>query len=928
MKEEVAAPVERSESGSIHSRASSAGRIPWWMAVIGLSYAITYGFIFYLIFWGPASLRGFVSTFSGDAMVIRSVAADSQVAAGGLRAGDRVVMIDNRSVRRVRDWTEVTGNLQIFRPQRWEVVRGGERVTLQIVPTGIDLQSLLLVDGYLVYLSLALPGLFLGFLIAWKRPTDSVGRVGAWFILTASMAFGFPVGWAVLWRALPPPLQWLLWIPQLSRFVPEAIFLSFFVLFPHRLVARRWVWFAIWAPVLTTLPWRVKAFYGVIHPGQVSSVPAWILTAGYVRTMVYLLIGIVILAVSYRRLLDRSQKRRVRVLMLGTAISLIAATVMIWFDTFAGRMSGMRIIIYAIGPFFCACPVSFGYAILRHRVLDISIIIRQGLQYALARGAVIGLVPALGVLFILDLAVNSQERVVDIVRNRGWIYLAVAGLSLLTYWKRREWLESIDRRFFRERYDAQRVLRTVVEDIREARSFEKVAPHVISQVEAAMHPEFAAILVRRPGDTKYRVLAACEKAPPPIAADSKMMALLRVLGKPVEISQSKAGWLRDRLPRTESEFLRQARLEWLFPISLAEGQTEALLTLGPKRSEEPYSLEDQELLQGITSSLALLLEQSPSLTPVREGFEECPQCGTCYDTGSGSCKKEGAKLVLLPFSRLLDHRYRVNQRLGEGGMGTVYEAFDAELEREVAVKLIRSDLTASAVAAARFRREAKAAASFSHPNVVTVYDFGVTPDQRAFLIMELLRGVTLRQELGQSGRLPPARASEILRGVCAAVDAAHRQRLLHRDLKPENIFLVRDGSDETAKILDFGVVKPIAPAEATQAQGQTSSGVLVGTLKYMAPEQLRGENPAESWDLWALAVVAYEMVAGAHPFAGSAAMDTYHAILAGEASPMHNHLPEAPASWQCFFERALATRVELRPNSALRLFSDFKQSIG
>ena len=290
----------------------------------------------------------------------------------------------------------------------------------------------------------------------------------------------------------------------------------------------------------------------------------------------------------------------------------------------------------------------------------------QGLQYALARGAVIVLIPLLGVLFILDLAVNSQERLVDIVRNRGWIYQAVAGLSLLTYWKRRDWLESIGRRFFRERYDAQRVLRTVVEDIRATRSFEKVAPHVITQVEAAMHPEFAAILVRRPGGTKYRILAARGQSPSPIPADSKLMILLRVLGKPIEISQGKAGWLKDRLLPAESEFLGQARLEWLFPIALAEGQTEALLPLGPKRSEEPYSPEDQELLQGIASSLAILLEQPPALAPVREGFGECPQCGACYDTGSGSRKREGAKLIPLASPRLLAHRYRVDQRLGEG----------------------------------------------------------------------------------------------------------------------------------------------------------------------------------------------------------------------------------------------------------------------
>jgi serine/threonine-protein kinase len=245
----------------------------------------------------------------------------------------------------------------------------------------------------------------------------------------------------------------------------------------------------------------------------------------------------------------------------------------------------------------------------------------------------------------------------------------------------------------------------------------------------------------------------------------------------------------------------------------------------------------------------------------------------------------------------------------------------------VAVKLIRPDLIASPEAAARFNREAKAAASFTHPNVVTVYDFGVADDQRAYLVMELLSGCTLRQELHLRGRMSAARALEILRGVCSAVDAAHRRWILHRDLKPENIFLACAEGAETPKILDFGLVKPIAPAEATQSSNQTGSGMLLGTLRYMSPEQLRGEKPAESWDIWALAVVSYEMLAGTHPFEASTVLDIRDAVLGGHVTPLRTHLPEAPPGWQHFFDQALASRVEQRPGSVVQLFSDFKRSL-
>src|SRR5262249_2405384 len=157
-----------------------------------------------------------------------------------------------------------------------------------------------------------------------------------------------------------------------------------------------------------------------------------------------------------------------------------------------------NVFVYIVVPLYSACPISLAYAILRHRVLDISVIIRQGLQYALARGGVIGFVPALGALFVLDLTVNRDQRVVDIFQSRGWIYSAAAALSLLAYWMRRPWLESIDRRFFRERYNAQQVLRDVVKEIRATEDFESAAARVVEQIETALHPEFVSVMIRPP----------------------------------------------------------------------------------------------------------------------------------------------------------------------------------------------------------------------------------------------------------------------------------------------------------------------------------------------------------------------------------------------------------------------------------------------
>jgi serine/threonine-protein kinase len=902
-----------------------------------VSFILTFGFFFYLVLWGPNELLGFVVAYTDGVMVIRSVDdPNSTVARGGVRAGDRVLSINDQPIRNVRDWNAVDANSWVGRPSRWVVDRNGERITLEIVPKALDFRAKLGI-GYLQLLPLILTGFFLGLLIAWKRPDDPVALIGAWFIITASNAFGLPAGWAVLWRELPRLLPLLLWIPQLSRFVLEGILLSFFVLFPRNMIKRRWVWFAIWTPVLITLPWRVAAFARTIYPGEIGPVPAWIIQAGSVRTLLYLFIGIAVLAKSYRRFLDTNEKRRVRILMLGTAVSLIAATITVWLDSFAGRMTGVwNVFVYGVVPFYGACPLSLAYAILRHRVLDISVIIRQGLQYALARGGIIGFVPALAGIFVLDLAINSEQRVGDIFRSHGWIYAAAAILSLAAYWKRRQWLASIDRRFFRERYNAQQVLRDVVGEIGTAEDFDKASVRVVERIETAIHPEFVSVMARLPGEPVYRSVATLPAghAPPHLVANSKVVALLHVLGKPLEFLTGDSDWLDQRLPHDESEFVRRSGIDLMIPIASGSAHTEALLAMGIKRSDERYTREDQQLLEAIAGSLALLLGKAA--LPVGRptvSFKECPECGRCYDPAVASCEADDAELVGMRIPRILARRYRLERRRGQGGMGSVYEATDSALERRVAIKLIRDDWVDSPGAMQRFRREARAAAGFAHPNVVTIYDYGIEGDTRAFLVMELLEGVTLRDELNQRQRLEPSRLVAIFRGVCAAVEAAHQRDLIHRDLKPENIFLARGAGEngEVIKVLDFGIAK-FLPADdgsaPTLASAATNTGVLVGTPAYMSPEQLLGENLNVGWDLWALTVVAYESLTGAQPFAASTGGDWRRAVLSGNLTPLSEYIDRPPERWESFFLRSFADDRTKRPASVAGFLSQLEGAFG
>lgn len=921
---------------------------PWWVYVVAASYLAYFALLFYCALRGPGE-PGITAEFEGGRMLVRGVLPNSPAERAGVQPGDRVVVADGSAIRTRFDWMAVGSNWEPDRPARLEIERGGKPSQVALAfpkRSWADWGA----SGALVGLVLwgfRLATLLLALLIVFRRPQHLIARVGAWFMATAAVSAVVVLpGTAVTWRHLPALLGGLLWIPALSTFSLAAIFFTFFALFPRSAFRRRWIWALVWIPALVELRWLGGYLYSAVYQPEraVGMLPDWILPVFSTTFLAYLAGGIAVLGVNYGRLREVSERRRMRLLGVGAVVGWLAVLPLVVFDWW-GSASSLGPAFFSspvallAAALFLACLLSLSYALLRKRVFGIGVMIRQGLQYALARRVLLSLAPALGVLLIIDLLVHGDQPLMGILQARGWIYLVLGVLALLAQARQQRWLEALDRRFFRERYDAQRLLREVVEQVRHAGSFERMAPRVVAQIEAALHPEFVALLVRQPRESTYRTLAAAPagQAPPPLAADSKLMALVRVLGKPLEMSLSSAGWLREQLPHEDTDFVRQARIELLVPIATEPGGTEALLAVGFKRSEEPYTSEDRDLLVAIATSLALLLERPtpPSgALPARvsDSFQECPECGTCYDTGPASCAQDGAPLTPRPLPRLLVARYRLERCLGRGGMGTVYEATDLALERRVAAKLIHDDLVGSASAAERFRREARAAAAFTHPNIVTVHDFGVVAGTRAFLVMELLDGATLRQELRRATRLPASRVREILRGVCEAVEAAHRRQLIHRDLKPENIFLTRAETGEVPKVLDFGVVKSLGPITATGASTQTlvetGAGVLVGTLRYMAPEQLLGEAPQPAWDLWAVAVVTYEMLTGAYPFAGTTRAEWHRAVLSGRFTPLTAHLPAAPARWEEFFARALSPDPKRRPHSARLLFSEFERAVG
>ena len=909
--------------------------VPLWGYFLAVSFLAVQVLTVYLIVWGPSDLAGLDAAFSDGTMQVEGVASGTILFEAGLRPGDRVVTINDRAIQGTRDWSAANSNRGVGLTETWVVSREGEQFEIEVTPREATWANRL-ANGYVPYTIRALGSFFLGLLVLFLRPQDSIARVGAWLMFTVSFAFGMPNGWAVPWRELPFAATLFLWIPTISRFLIEGIFVSFFVVFPTRLFRNRWLWVLIWTPVLATLPWRIADFSSTIYTfDSPAPVPPLISEVAFIRTIVYLVAGVFIL-LSYRLVSDLNAQRRVRVLMGGTALALAGAFLLFWMFNVQGFMGAWTPIPFVPGFMILGFPLAFTYAIVRHRVLDIHLIIRQGLQYGLARGAILGVVPILAGILVFDLGANREQALASILQDRGWVYAGVSGLALAVYWRRERWLDTIDRRFFREQYDAQQVFRQVVEEVRSANQLAAVLPRVLAQIEAALHPDFVSVLVRGPQAREYRAVASLPSgmAPPPLGATGTLAGLLRALDKPLGVGLFDASWLEGYLPQKDLEFLRESAIDLVVPVTATPGQTAALLVLGAKRSEEPYTHEDRQLLETVVAGLALLnRQQLQAQSASGSSLGECRVCGTCYDASQGRCGKDGADLTIVELPRSLAGRYRLERRLGSGGMGKVYEATDSALDRRVAVKVIRDDWIGGAAAAAQFRNEARAAARLTHPNVVVVHDYGVEERAGGFIVMELLDGVTLREELNVREQLSESKTVEILRGVCAAVEAAHRIRLVHRDLKPENIFLAHDETEShrTVKVLDFGIAKFVRPrqdAEATVSNLDTAPGRFVGTPAYASPGQLLGESPDTGWDVWAIGVIAYEALTGARPFTGAPSREWRDDLMAGRFTPIHQHVPDAPTTWQSFFERCFATKPGERPGSARAFLEEFQRTLG
>ncbi|HKG46391.1 MAG TPA: protein kinase [Pyrinomonadaceae bacterium] len=312
-------------------------------------------------------------------------------------------------------------------------------------------------------------------------------------------------------------------------------------------------------------------------------------------------------------------------------------------------------------------------------------------------------------------------------------------------------------------------------------------------------------------------------------------------------------------------------------------------------------------------------------------MKTCPKCGVEYPDTTTLCPADGIALEKDPDSLIgttLADKYRIDARLNEGGMGTVYRGTHVLMDKTVAIKVLRPSLAADEKIVARFSREARAASRISHPNALSVTDFGEDESGHVFLVMEYLSGKTLKQVLRDEGPLSLARVVDITRQIGDALNAAHAQGVVHRDLKSDNIMLVDTMAGDHAKVLDFGIAKINEPEGAVDTN-LTAPNLVIGTPQYMSPEQCSQDSEIDARsDIYSLGVILFEMLVGHVPFAGDSPTIVMMKHLQEPVPSILEERNDVPASVARVVTRAMAKVRDNRYQTVADLVEDLTIAAG
>ena len=619
-------------------------------------------------------------------------------------------------------------------------------------------------------------------------------------------------------------------------------------------------------------------------------------------------------------------------------------------------------------PFLWSVPFTTAYAVLVHQVLDLRLIARGIVGYAMARATVIAL-GAIPFGLMVQHLVQQRARPLGVVFSEGALLrLGVpAALGFLMLWFRRSILAAIDRRFFREQVDARQILTELVERIRTAASPEDLANLILGGIDRALHVEHSALLLE---DRRTGLLEDPRRRARRLDASSPLGLQIAEASEPLDVDLENPRSPLAQLPEADRYWLADGELRLLVPIQAASGSLLGVIGLGGKKSELPFLREDRHLLADVARTAALGLElqwsrereaarpieesvapDDPDRAPLAEAARECPRCGGLFRAFLVYCGNCSHRLDPAPIPYVLPGRYRFEQRLGLGGMGVVYRGTDLALGRPIAAKTLRRVSPEDAV---RLRREARTAARFSHAHLAGVYGIETwlgTP----IMIFEYLAGGTLADRLAR-GPLSPQETVELGIAMAGALERLHEADILHRDVKPSNIGYSSEG---VPKLMDFGIARApgsqererprvglprdeidsnlLPPtwiggrpgstsgtgakkaASASASTASTVSHLVAGTLPYLAPEILNGGAPDAACDLWSLSVVLLECLLGRKVFAGDDDRQVSVRIQLVRVPDLAAEQPGTPKALADLFRNALHRAKTRRPPSAHEL---------
>jgi len=444
---------------------------------------------------------------------------------------------------------------------------------------------------------------------------------------------------------------------------------------------------------------------------------------------------------------------------------------------------------------------------------------------------------------------------------------------------------------------------------------ERIAKLVTSSTEAAQDvgrwsTSTAAEVAQAIGVARISVFAFDRKEPSSLVGDEATGPLLEDLRRVAESCR----------PVTKPGYM-------IVPSSAYDGQALGALVI-PER-QRMYGAVAQRLVHSFARQLGGALElkrarddlsamserrQSTQRSMLQQGIDLlriCPRCRCCYTHEVLMCSVDGAELApALSFPYRVANRYRLLRVCGEGGMGTVYQAHDERLGRSVALKAIKAECFDNDTVRRRFEHEARAAARIDHPGVVAIFDSGEIDDGSLFIVMEWLDGCDLASLLCARGPGTGPEVAMLLRQAGAALTAAHRAGLVHRDIKPENIFFVPAPDGFRVKIVDFGVAK-----EVSSETSLTRTGSLVGTPRYMSPEQFLGKSVDYRSDLYSLAAVIYQALSGRRVTLGEDFAEILLDVVQGTPPPISSLLRDIPNAVDQAFADALLKDPAQRPGS-------------